>query len=269
MRKINSPLLVFGITLAYFFVFSGAVEAAEDKWRFELTPYFWTAGLDVDTTTVNGRSASGDFDFGDILDNLDFAGSLHFEAWKGKWGFIIDEFYIDVGTEASFIPRIGPILNVDVDIKENILELAVAYHFDIQTPKISIEPIAGMRYGILETEIDLKLTTAQLPNFGETSRKLEDDEWWIEIFGGGRFIYRFSERFIFIFRGDLGGIKYGDQSVFTWHVFSGLDYRPWKSVSLKAGYKVYDFNYENGANASKFKFDAMMHGPIFGASFYF
>jgi hypothetical protein len=35
------------------------------------------------------------------------------------------------------------------------------------------------------------------------------------------------------------------------------------------GYRIYDFNYENEKDDATFELDAMLHGPVFGVSFFF
>ena len=261
---------------------TGYAVAEDDKWHFELTPVFWASGIDIDTTTVRGRNASAGFDFNDILDTLDFGGSIQFEAWKGQWGLIVEELYIDLGVDGNAQPRIGPRVDADLDIRLNLLEMAVTHRFDMNMgghqpeaannsfqPKLFMEPMAGLRYGTIKQEINLKLTPSQLPAIGETTGTFEGSDWWIELFAGGRVKYRFSQNWILILRGDLGGINSGDETVFSWKLYAGLDYKPWKSTSLKIGYNIYDFNYENNTGDEKFELDAMLHGPAIGLTFYF
>ena len=68
-----------------------------DKWKFDVTPYFWAPAIDADTT-VSGQTAAIDVSFGDIVDAADtlFGLSARVEAWKGKWGLIFDGMYIAV-----------------------------------------------------------------------------------------------------------------------------------------------------------------------------
>lgn len=277
MRAIIIILMFFSIV-----IYAGHVLAEDDVWHFELTPIFWASGIDIDTTTVKGRDASADFDFDDILDNLDFGGSVQFEAWTGQWGLIVEELYIDLGLDGDFQPRIGPRVDADLDIRLNLLEVAVTHRFDIEIgghqpaaskdafqPKLFVEPIAGLRYGTIKQEINLKVTSAQLPAIGETTRTFEESDWWIELFAGGRLKYGFHQNWNLILRGDLGGIKDGDETVFAWKVYAGIDYKPWGSTSVKAGYQIYDFNYEDSSGDEKFELDAMLHGPSIGLTLYF
>lgn len=278
----NRRAIVFVMSLLCLLFDGGNVDASGNEWQFELTPYMWAAGVDVDVTTVKGREATGEFEFGDILDNLDFGGFIHFEGWGKKWGFIFDAFYIDLGTEAKFTPRIGPKIDADVNVQQTSVELAAGYRIPIETGvagetgasgkqkwKFWIEPILGLRYGDVEEEIDLKLTFTRLQAIGENERVIKDNDWWIEPFVGVRLFSQYKEKFTIFVRGDMGGVSVDNESIFSWHAIGGFDYKPWASVSLKLGYRVYDFDYENDDGQNKFELNARQHGPIFGISFYF
>jgi hypothetical protein len=259
----------------------GQALAQEEHWQFELTPTFWAAGINIDSNTVSGREASADVDFGDIFNNLDFGGAIQLEAWRGQWGLIVSDLYLDLGLEGGFKPRIGPKVDADLDLRLNLLEVALARQFgagrpDEQEegqnkfiPKLFIEPLGGLRYGFIKERIDLQVSFARLPSIGEATGTFEDSDWWIEVFGGARLKYWFSPSWTVVLRGDIGGIKAGDETVFTWNVYAGLDYRPWKSMSVKLGYKVYDFNYEQESGENAFELDAMMHGPAIGLTIFF
>ena len=70
-----------------------------DKWSFDLTPmYFWAAELEG-TMGVKGISAPVDLGFSDILDALDFAGTLRLEGHRGRWGFFFDGTYLHLSKE--------------------------------------------------------------------------------------------------------------------------------------------------------------------------
>lgn len=75
-----------------------------DGWEVILTPYLWAVGLDGDMT-VKGTEADVSEDFGDILDDLDFAMEAHLEIWKGNWGGFFDGTYVDLSAEGGSRPK--------------------------------------------------------------------------------------------------------------------------------------------------------------------
>ena len=56
----------------------------QDKWQFQVTPYFWLAGLHG-TGGVGNRTTRVDEGFSDVFDALNFAFMGTFEARKGKF----------------------------------------------------------------------------------------------------------------------------------------------------------------------------------------
>jgi hypothetical protein len=57
------------------------VAPAEDKWEFEVIPYFWMAGLNGDVTR-KGVEAKVIMIFSDSISDVKFGGQAHFEANK-------------------------------------------------------------------------------------------------------------------------------------------------------------------------------------------
>jgi opacity protein-like surface antigen len=260
--------------------FAAAEES--DVWQFNVVPTFWAAGVDIDSTTVKGRNVTVEAGFEDIFDNLKFGGALQFEAGRGKWRVLVSNLYLDLELAADYAPPVGPSVDADLGVRFNLLEVALAYRYDIGLskdeetrplgdfrPRASIEPVGGVRYGVLKQRIDLNITPDLLPGIGETVRSTEDDGWWLEIFVGGRLNYAFRPNWTFRLRGDIGGIESGDETVFSWNLYAGLDHKPWESASIILGYKVYDFNYEDRSNGELFELDAMLHGPVFAISLIF
>jgi hypothetical protein len=66
-------------------------------------------------------------------------------------------------------------------------------------------------------------------------------------------------------RGDIGGFGVGCD--FTWNASGLLVWQPWKHVALAAGYRALDQDYEDGEGRDRYKWDAVMHGPLAGINF--
>lgn len=273
--KNMTKMIVTVIAIIFSFTLSQSVDANIDEWRFELTPYLWATSADIDEATVKGQSASADLDFEDILDLLDFAGFLRFEAWKGNWGFIFDGYYVDLGAEGEYTPQLGPItfatIDADVDYRQTNMDLAVSYRFDLPTRSGRsawwIDPIGGIRFAYLKEEIDI--SRAPGPVIGALGTEIEGSEWYVEPFVGAKIGFQLTERLAFALRGDIGGFDIGEASHLTWNLVAGFDYKPWQSVSLKFGYRIYDINWDIGSSADKLGLDIQLHGPALGVTFHF
>jgi len=87
-------MFTFGMGLAGLTIWSRPLSAAEalaqgkndpKAWRFDITPYFFAAGLNG-TTGVNSVTGDVDMSFDDILENLDagFMGLIEANAGPGR-----------------------------------------------------------------------------------------------------------------------------------------------------------------------------------------
>jgi opacity protein-like surface antigen len=70
-------------------------------------------------------------------------------------------------------------------------------------------------------------------------------------------------------RFDFGGFGIGEGSNLTWNLLAGIDYKLKENMSLKAGYRIFDLDYDSGSGNKKFGIDAQFRGPIFGIAIKF
>lgn len=55
----------------------------------------------------------------------------------------------------------------------------------------------------------------------------------------------------------------------TWNLLAGIDYKLKENMSLKAGYRILDIDYDSGSGNKEFGLDAQFRGPIIGLTFLF
>jgi hypothetical protein len=71
-------------------------------WSFEVEPYLMATNIVGDASIGRVSGAPIDVDFKTILDNLDMAAMLHFEAHhKSGWGLAMDYAFMDLGQKKS------------------------------------------------------------------------------------------------------------------------------------------------------------------------
>lgn len=242
------------------------VAQARDKsssrnWKYTITPYLWIPNSVEGTSTVGGAPpAELDLDLSDVLDHLDFGASLRVEAWKGRFGVILDAAYVDLGADIT-----TPGGDLDVDIKQTTVDLLLGYEV-ARIPTgvsgtthrdVSIQLMGGLRYSYLKQEIDVVAG----PTFGGS-------ESWVEPVVGARVTVNLSEKWTGVVRGDIGGFGVGNASDLTWNVLVGLGYRAWENTSIKLGYRIYDIDYESGSGADTLGFDAQLMGPWLGVTWH-
>ena len=89
-------------------------------------------------------------------------------------------------------------------------------------------------------------------------------EDWTDPIIGVRYFYDFGNKWMISARGDIGGFGLG--SDFTWNVLALVHFQPWEYVSIVAGYRAMDQDYEDGSGASRFAYDMRLAGPIAGVN---
>jgi len=240
-----------------------------NKWNIEFTPYFWAAELKGDAT-LRGRTGPVEVGFSDLLDNLDIAFMGRAEAWKGEWGLFLDALYMDLGAEFS-TPQ-GSV-SADIDVKMTMLEFGLGYHlWETQvgkegSQKLSFDLLGGGRYMNLEGEVDVR-TGGPLAGLG-LGRTFGRREEWVDPIVGGRLRWDIDEKLAAAVRFDFGGFGIGNGSNLTWNLVAGIDYKLKENMSLKAGYRIFDIDYDSGSGNKEFGIDAQFRGPIFGLTMKF
>lgn len=129
---------------------------ATSPWTLEASMYGWLTGLDGDIG-IGGFDVGVDRSFLDILDDLNMAAALRLEARNGKWGAIVDGFYVDLGTSGR--PP-GPLYsNAKVELKQFIGELSLAYRV-YESPSGFVDIYGGVRYNSFSVDLNGTLDQA-------------------------------------------------------------------------------------------------------------
>jgi hypothetical protein len=230
------------------------------NWEFTLVPmYLWMASLEGDMT-VKGLTQSVKLPFDEIFDSLETAFTFHFEGlYKKRWGFFLDFNYINV-KESQTAP--GPFkANIEVDFENKMSELGVIFRFHEDGRHI-LEALGGARFTDLEATINITGVPDPIPQV-----IAGDQNWWDPIIGL-RYKWQISDKWKFSLRGDVGlGFGAGDTSDTTWNAIGLIDFQPWKHVGFIGGYRALDVDYETGSGINQFKYDILMHGPLFAIKF--
>jgi opacity protein-like surface antigen len=236
-----------------------AETSTDERWQFELTPYFWGANLEG-TLAVRGVEAELDADFEDIFDNLDSAFMGTIELRRGIWGLLFDGIYFKVEDEGarswSGPGGIGSATGVlEANATMQVYQLALAYRV---SQEIAVDVLAGARYTNLDTELELTATTGGLLPGG--NRSVSGDQGWWDPVIGIRFLVPFGDRWTGVLYGDYGGFGVGSDS--TYQVIAGLNWQFARNFSLKAGFRYLHQNYEDDDEG--FKWDMAAYGPYLG-----
>lgn len=260
---------VFPVIIAFIMTaFAGAVQASQPDeqggWEFKTALYLWALSVEGDVT-LKGRKSDVDVGFGDILDELNFAGMLAFSGRKGHWGFWGDVIYANLGNAT----HIGGIIRVDPDMDMLMLTGGGSYRLGTwafsdapgkEVPTVALDALVGVRYTYLDVKLDFDL----LPD-------LRGDEGWVDPLIGVRSLWHLSKRWDLSLGGNVGGFGVGCD--FTWHAHGLVGYRfglfGEDNAQIFGGYRALSQDYDTGSGLDKFEWDVIMHGPILGLSISF
>lgn len=235
---------------------------AADKWALSFTTYLWVAGMDG-STTARGREAEVDVSvadgFDNLVDNFKFGITGHIEARRDRLFLFGDVAFISL--EQDVERRL--LGDGTIETTQGFFELGAGYAIiDKPLPqhperRFLLEPIAGARIYYLDMEL----------SFDSIERTLGDDKLWVDAFIGLRSSVDLTDRLNLFGRFDIGA----GGSDFAWNAVLGANFKlgKHKRVSLNAGYRWLDIDYDDGHGTSKFEFDVLMHGPFVGLGFVF
>lgn len=150
--------------------FAGPPEPAVDVpapapsvWEFRLESYAWLTGMDG-RTGMSPLVADISPSFSDLIDHINMAAALQFEARRGRWGIIADGFYADLGLDGT---TPGPIYDdIHVGAKQYIGELVLAYRI-YESPRAFVDLYGGVRYNDLSLEMTANLNPAGISSVGD------------------------------------------------------------------------------------------------------
>ncbi len=146
----------------------GTAEAA--RWRFVFQPYATIPISTYGSATVKGQTVNYSLSLGKLLQYLSVTASGRVEAWKGKWGFIIDGYYVNLnaidGIQRTQSRTPSPINAVDYvltkGINTNVQEVANQLDQQVQVLKQQEELKASTILQSLEQEVNaLQATLTQ------------------------------------------------------------------------------------------------------------
>ena len=231
------------------FVSSAAYgQQSSGDWDWKVAPYLWTLGGEG-STAIGPVESDIDFDFGDVISNLDFATELFIAADRGHHGFHGDFQYMDLDPDPTPAP-IGP-GEIDTEIELITAEAAYRYHFSGSTQGSTL--MLGARY--IDTTVELTPTRI-------SGAKASID--WVDGFVGYQYVGQISEKWRsqIAFTVGTGGsdLTATGQLICTRETSGGNH--------LALGARVWDIDYDDTVrNDLPFKLDLTLYGLVVGFIF--
>lgn len=226
--------------------------ADDDKWHFQVSPYFWLAGIHG-TAGVGNRTTDVQEKFSDIFHSLKFAIMGTLEARKGKVVSLTDLEYVSLEDDRA---TPGPLFsNATARFKTFIFDQEVGYRVWNNPEKGNfLDVLGGVRIWHVSTQL----------NFGAgilPAQQVDGSRNWADGIGGVRGKVAVSEKVFVTAKADMGG----GGAKFTYQLFGGAGYNVTPKIALIGGYRVLDVNYSK----NNFTYNMNQRGPIMGIGFKF
>ena len=235
---------------------SAQAGAAEKKWHFLTDVYLMFPYMNGETGKGDLLSVPVDASPGDIFSKLKMAAMLYAEARTEKWAITSDLVYMGLNQEVT--P--GTLFHSgEVTANEFIWEPAGFYRI---VPFLEVG--AGGRLTSLSTDIDARRNV--FPG-GTEEVAASGSKTWFDPIIITRLTADINDKWLFQFRGDVGGFGLG--SDFTWQLQAYAGYRFGKVFQLTAGYRILSIDYDKGVDTERFIYNMDTFGPVvrFGFNF--
>ena len=234
------------------------VAAERPGWAVQITPYMWAAGLKGNISPFrHGPTIGIEKSFSDVLSDLDFGGFVNVWGRYDRFVFSGDAMYVNT-TESHAsgpLPPLpvpvppGTVVNGSVDSKQFMATLQGGYRL-VDTPQFTLDALGGVRFWHISNDVTVSALGL--------SRSYGESFGWADPVVGARAFLQVTEKLSLQAQVDLGGFGVG--SDFTWSALATVNYIVTDHISLSAGYKVLDVDYDKGGHV----YDTRLSGPVLG-----
>lgn len=230
----------------------GYSSEAASGWHFSASPYLWAAGVDGTVGQFGLPPASLDSNFGNILNELDFAFMGMAEGRNDRFSVFSDVIYTKISmSDAS--PK--GILTQNTGVTSQTFTGFFGGGYSVlANGRDRLDVIAGARVWYASTELSLQ--GGPLNGISRT-----DSATWVNAVAGVRGTYFLSDGLYLTGWGNVGA----GQAKFDWDVAAAVGYQIKDSLSAVAGYRALGVNYSHDG----FVFDIVQQGPILGLVYHF
>ncbi len=232
-------------------------------WALQVTPYLWAAGLSGDVSPFRRAPTIGiEKSFSDVMENLNFGGFVNVWGRYEQFVFSGDVMYVDTTDSKTFgpLPAVSPaipagiVVDGSVDTKQFMATLQGGYRI-YETPDVSLDALGGVRFWHISNAVTVRALGL--------SRTYDESFGWADPVVGARAFLRMNEKWSLQAQADIGG--FGAGSDLTWSVLGTVNYIMTDNISLSAGYKVLEVDYDRDG----YVYDTQLSGPVLGATWRF
>jgi hypothetical protein len=224
-------------------------EDHDNKWGFLIEPYLLIPSMSGNIGIRNLPEVEVDANPGDIFSKLRFGGMLYLEAHNDDWAIASDLLYMNLKQDVT--PGIL-ISSGNLNAQQWAWEFTGLYRI---LP--FFEAGIGGRLNNIQSGLDIdrkEIGGETTPLSAEMSKTWFDPIILIRMTGD------IKDKWLFQFRGDVGGFGIGSDYSYQAQGFAG--YRFGKLFQLTAGYRILGMNYDRGSGVDRFRYDMIIFGPV-------
>lgn len=238
---------------------SGTVAPPKSEWKLLVEPYMLFPNMSGSVGLGSGEvvpDVAIDASSNDILGQLKMGFMLNAEASNGKWTIGSDLLYMSLaqGVKPSIL-----IQNGELSVKQLGWEVSGLY---------AVKPWLDLGIGGMLNSINSGVEINQGVWGGGTINKSKSmTKTWFDPMLIARIQGKSNEKFIYQFRGEIGGFGIG--SDFAWQMQAYAGYRFSKLFQITGGYRIISLDYETGSGANRFMYNVDTSGPVLRFGFNF
>ena len=232
-----------------------------------IATYIWLPSVELDTTVESDPIIGPDVSLDGLIDKLDGAFMGHFEGRGERFGLFADMIYVSLAdSNVISIGPVGPILGdvtTDTNLTLKLYEIGGVYRIGNDDPGSAIfDILLGARVVDVDQNINLIL-----PGPGATPVNLSNSVSESDAFIGGRLVGKFTDKWFYTARADIGGGGTGG----TFNIFGAVGYTFGQTglFSLDLGYRYMTIIIEDTQGGTSTETDITLSGPLLGFIFNF
>lgn len=234
------------------------VNSAQDSWQFSAHLLGWVPSVSGDAT-IKGTKADVDVGADQLIDALQGAVELGFEARRNKYGLYMQPNWISLEADA----KSGGVSGTD-DVTLWLVDAGGFYQLSQwggEKPS-SLDAVLGVRYWYLKNDITIKDPTGAAVLNDSTTTDMTDPVIGLHA------RVNLAQKLDLLLHGDIGGFGIsGSTSDFSWQAIGSLGYTLSEAWSLSLGYRALSVDKHSGDGADEQGAELNFHGLMAGLEY--
>lgn len=261
ITKFNFNLVLVSALILVTFIQTDALAqdtqpATKSEWTYLVEPYLLFPNMSGTVGLADLPEATIDADANQIFGNLKMGAMLYAEAYNDKWAIGSDIIYMSL---AQGVKPGSEYLSGEVVAKQFAWEVS-----GLRKVTNWLELGVGGILNSVNSEIEVK---RNLLGGGTKSESKSLSKTWFDPMLITRVKSKAGEKFIYQFRGEIGGFGVG--SDLAWQMQAVAGYQFSKLFSITGGYRIISLDYETGSGQDYFHYNIDTAGPTVRFGFQF